>query len=62
MKRLGRFISDGNIIIDPTGPYKGDQHVIRAYNASHGKYDRSNNVSGKCYQGLVRLAIKAKDF
>ena len=47
--------------IDPTGPYKGKEHVVRAYNAKRGKFDRSNDVSGNRYQGLVRLAIKAAD-
>lgn len=47
--------------IDPTGPYSGKEHVVRAYNARKGKFDRSNEVSGRCYQGLVRLAIKAVD-
>lgn len=49
------------IVVDPKGPFSGNQHVIRAYNARRGKFDRSNEVSGRCYQGLVRLAIKAKD-
>lgn len=47
--------------IDPTGPSRGNQHVVRAYNANKGKFDRSNEVSGRCYQGLIRLVIKAID-
>lgn len=47
--------------IDPTGPSSGKQHVVRAYNADKGKFDRSNEPSGRCYKGLVRLAIKAAD-
>ncbi len=47
--------------VDPIGPSRGRQHVVRAYNANRGKFDRSNEVSGRCYQGLVRLVIKAID-
>ena len=57
----GEFERFGNEEVDPRGPSRGDQHVVRAYNARRGKFDRSNEVSGNCYQGLVRLAIKAKD-
>lgn len=57
----GEFENNGDIIIDPEGPKKGGQHVIRAYNAKRGKFDRSNEASGKCYEGLIRLAIKAVD-
>ena len=48
-------------IIDPQGPSRGNQHVVRAYNAKRGKFDRSNEVEGSCYQGLIRLAVKAVD-
>lgn len=48
-------------VIDPKGPSRGDQHVIRAYNAKRGKFDRSNEPEGRCYQGLIRLAAKAAD-
>ena len=51
----------GSSEIDPKGPPTGRQHVIRAYNAKRGKFDRSNEVDGRYYQGLIRLAIKAKD-
>lgn len=51
------YLDSGSV--DPTGPSRGNQHVVRAYNAKKGKFDRSNDVSGRCYQGLVRLAIKA---
>lgn len=47
--------------IDPKGPNSGNQHVVRAYNAKRGKFDRSNEVEGKCYKGLIRLAVKAVD-
>ena len=46
---------------DPIGPSRGKEHVVRSFNAKRGKFDRSNDVSGDCYQGLVRLAIKAVD-
>ena len=47
---------------DPTGPYDGDQHVVRSYNCERGKHDRSNKVDeDDAYVGLVRLVIKAKD-
>lgn len=55
------FENAGNEVVNPTGPQKGREHVIRAYNSKRGKFDRSNNISGKCYQGLIRLAIKAID-
>lgn len=50
------------VATDPTGPKKGSQHVVRAFNGRRGKYDRSNNIDERnAYLGLVRLAIKAKD-
>lgn len=57
----GEFNTSDNGSIDPIGPSRGKEHVIRAYNGKHGKFDRSNDVSGKRYQGLVRLAIKANE-
>ena len=57
------FPTGGGVVTDPTGPYDGDQHVVRAYNGPRGKFDRSNEVDEKdAYVGLVRLVIKAKDF
>ena len=48
--------------VDPVGPAKGDEHVIRAINAKNGKYNRSNKVSfGKADLGYIRLVVKAKD-
>lgn len=55
------FEKSYNGVKDPTGPSRGDEHVIRSYNGKRGKFDRSNKVSGNSYQGLVRLAIKASD-
>ena len=55
------FEKSYNGVTDPTGPFKGKEHVVRAYNAKRGKFDRSNDVSGDRYQGLIRLAIKAID-
>lgn len=57
----GKFGDDMNLQTDPTGPLRGKERVIRSYNGKKGKYDRSNSVSGNSLQGLVRLAIKAKD-
>lgn len=56
----GEF-QERNGIVDPQGPSSGKQHVVRAYNAERGKFDRSNEVKGRRYQGLIRLAIKAID-
>ena len=53
--------TDRSGIVDPQGPSSGKQHVVRAYNAERGKFDRSNEVKGRRYQGLIRLAIKAID-
>ena len=53
----------GGVQTDPQGPAKGDERVIRAYNAKHGKYDRSNKVSfGKAELGFIRLVIKASEY
>lgn len=56
------FPDNDDVVTDPTGPYDGDQHVVRSYNCKRGKYDRSNKVDeDDAYVGLVRLVIKAKD-
>ena len=53
----------GGLQTDPTGPVKGDGHVVRAYNHKNGKFDRSNKVSfGRSHLGFIRLVIKAKDY
>ena len=50
------------VITDPTGPGRGEQHVIRAYNGERGKFDRSSDIDeDDAYLGLIRIAIKAKD-
>ena len=59
---LDDFPEDGMVMTDPTGPTRGNQHVIRAFNGERGKYDRSSNIDeDDAYLGLVRLVIKAKD-
>ena len=56
------YPDDGTVLTDPTGPSRGDEHVIRSYNCKRGKFDRSNKVDeDDAYLGLVRLVIKAKD-
>lgn len=56
------FQRTGGVVTDPTGPVRGDDHVVRAFNAPKGKFDRSNKVSfGKTELGYVRLTIKAAD-
>lgn len=57
----GEFYQRGSVEVDPQGPSSGKEHVVRAYNSKKGKFDRSNEVEGRCYEGLIRLAIKAKD-
>lgn len=57
----GEYEWRNNGVVDPKGPNVGVEHVIRAYNAKRGKFDRSNEVSKNCYEGLIRLAIKAND-
>lgn len=57
------FPDDNAVLTDPQGPLSGDEHVIRAYNADNGKYDRSNKVKfGRSELGYVRLVIKAADY
>lgn len=52
----------GDIILDPKGPTKGEEHVVRAYNAKKGKFDRSNYIPyGYSELGYVRLVIKARE-
>ena len=59
---LDWFPESGVVLTDPTGPTRGKQHVIRAYNGKRGKFDRSSDIDeDDAYLGLVRLAIKAKD-
>lgn len=59
---LDWYSESGVVLTDPTGPTRGDQHVIRAFNGKQGKYDRSNKIDeDDAYLGLVRLVIKAKD-
>lgn len=54
--------STSSVIIDPTGPVSGNEHVVRAYNNKYGKLNRDNNISvGKYILGYIRLVIKAKD-
>ncbi len=57
----GEFSNSNYGVIDPEGPSKGNQHVVRAYNARRGKFDRSNEAERRCYQGLIRLVVKAVD-
>lgn len=59
---LDQYPESGVVLTDPTGPTRGKQHVIRAYNGKRGKFDRSSDIDeDDAYLGLVRLAIKAKD-
>ena len=59
---LDDYSGDGIIQTDPTGPTRGDRHVIRAYNGKRGKYDRSAKIDeDEAYLGIVRLVIKAQD-
>ena len=52
----------GGQVIDPTGPLKGKDRVVRAFNNKYGKYDRRNELSiGRYTLGCIRLVIKAKD-
>ena len=46
--------------IDPIGPMKGSYHVIRAYERSKGKLDRSDCFD-KRERNNFRVVIKAKD-
>ncbi len=46
--------------VDPTGPKKGSFHVIRAYERSKGKLDRSDSFE-KRERNNFRLVIKAED-
>lgn len=60
---LDWYPEDNILVTDPTGPIRGKQHVVRAYNSKRGKYDRSGDIDeSNAYLGLVRLVIKAKDF
>lgn len=53
---------EGSVIVDPTGPVKGSNRVVRAYNNKYGKYNRNNKISqGRFILGYLRLVIKAKD-
>lgn len=53
---------EGGIIVDPTGPSKGIDRVVRAFNNKYGKYNRRNELSvGRYTLGCIRLVIKAKD-
>ena len=49
--------------VDPTGPIKGKNRVIRAYNGKRGKFDRSlRPFDDNLYNNIFfRLVIKAKD-
>lgn len=59
---LDNFPEDRMVLTDPTGPIRGEQHVIRSFNCDRGKYDRSSNIDeDDAFLGLVRLVIKAKD-
>ena len=59
---LDWYPESGVVLTDPTGPARGKQHVIRAYNGKRGKFDRSSDIDeDDAYLGLVRLVIKAKD-
>lgn len=52
----------GIVLTDPTGPSRGDEHVVRAYNGKRSKFDRSNDIDeDDAYLGLVRLVVKARD-
>ncbi len=58
------YPEDNGIVTDPKGPEKGRKHVVRAYNAERGKFNRNIDMDDDDddYQGLVRLVIKAKDY
>lgn len=49
--------------IDPTGPIKGKNRVIRAYNGKRGKFNRSLRPFDDSFYNNIffRLVIKAKD-
>ena len=54
--------STSSVAVDPTGPVKGDERVVRAYNNKYGKLNRNNSISqGRYILGFIRLVIKAKD-
>lgn len=54
---------ENKLVVDPTGPIRGKEHVVRAINAEKGKFTRNNKVPfGQSDLGYVRLVIKAKDF
>jgi formylglycine-generating enzyme required for sulfatase activity len=59
---LDDYPEDGAVLTDPTGPLRGKERVIRAFNNKRGKFDRSNKIDeDEAYLGLVRLVLKAKD-
>ena len=59
---LGAYPENHIALTDPTGPMRGKQHVVRAFNGKRGKFDRSSKIdTSHAYLGLVRLAIKAVD-
>lgn len=59
---LDSYPEGGVVLTDPTGPMRGEQHVVRAFNGERGKYDRSNDIDeDDAYLGLVRLVIKSRD-
>lgn len=52
----------GDVILDPTGPISGKEHVLRSYNNQYGKLDRDlYNHPAQIFKGFIRLVIKAKD-
>lgn len=60
---LDWYPESGAVVTDPTGPLRGEQHVIRAYNGKRGKYDRSSDIDeDDAYLGLIRLVIKVRDY
>lgn len=59
---LDDYPESGLVVTDPTGPSRGEEHVVRSYNGKRGKFDRSNKIDeDDAYLGLVRLVIKASD-
>ncbi len=56
------FYDDYNVEyrVDPKGPVQGSFHVIRAYERSRGKLDRSDSYNNG-FRNYFRLVIKVKD-
>lgn len=57
---FGKF-SKIDTMVDPQGPPKGKNRVIRAYNGKHGKFNRSPIFNYEEKEIGARLVIKAKE-